>query len=123
MSSSLALILLTVACGVGGQLTLKAGMSQVGRIGADALTQPLSLALRVVGSPLVLVGLGLYVLGAALWLTVLSRVPLSFAYPILALSYAITPILAWLILNESIPSVRWLGVVAICVGVVLVSRS
>ncbi|MHB1131348.1 MAG: EamA family transporter [Chloroflexota bacterium] len=123
MNNSITLILLSVACGVCGQLTLKSGMTQVGRIDAEAIALPLQTVLRVLSNPLVLGGLGLYVLGAASWLTVLSRVPLSFAYPILAISYAVTPVLAWFLLGESVPSVRWLGIAAICVGVVLVSGS
>jgi drug/metabolite transporter (DMT)-like permease len=123
MGSSLSLILMSVVCGVAGQITLKMGMTTVGHIGAESMGQPLSVVLRVLTNPMVLVGLGLYVLGAVFWLTVLSRVPLSFAYPILALSYAFTPILAWLLLGESVPSVRWLGIATICAGVVLVSRS
>jgi len=123
LNSSLSLILISVVCGVCGQLALKTGMTQVGRIDAEALAQPVQVALRVLTSPLVVGGLCLYVLGAAFWLTVLSRVPLSFAYPILALSYAITPVLAWFLLGEDVPLVRWLGIVVICLGVVLVSRS
>mgnify|MGYP005840338237 CR=1 FL=1 len=123
INSSLPLILVSVVCGVCGQLALKAGMTQVGHIGAEALAQPVQVAVKVLTSPLVIGGLGLYALGAAFWLTVLSRVPLSFAYPILALSYAITPLLAWLLLGEHVPSLRWLGIAAICLGVILVSRS
>ena len=123
MTSSLPLVIFSVLCGVAGQLTLKMGMTQVGRIGVDALSQPLAMVLRVLTTPLVVGGLGLYVLGAVAWLTVLSRVPLSLAYPTLALSYAVTPLLAWLLLGESVTSLRWLGVATICVGVVIVSRS
>jgi drug/metabolite transporter (DMT)-like permease len=123
MNGNLSLILAAVVCGIGGQITLKMGMTQVGQIGDGALAQPLAIALRVLSSPLVLGGLGLYVLGAVVWLTVLSRVPLSLAYPILALSYAFTPVLAWLILGESVPYVRWAGIATICAGVFLVSRS
>jgi drug/metabolite transporter (DMT)-like permease len=79
--------------------------------------------IRLLTSPLVVAGLGLYVLGSMAWLTVLSRVPLSLAYPTLALSYALTPILAWLVLGEDVPAIRWLGITTICLGVVLVSRS
>lgn len=123
MSSSLSLILLAVLCSVCGQLTLKMGMAHVGRIGTEALVQPLEVALRVASSPLVVAGLALYALGSVAWLTVLSRVPLSFAYPVLALSYAVTPLLAWLLLQENVPSLRWLGIATICVGVLLVARS
>ncbi len=123
MAETLPLILFSVLCGIGGQLTLKMGMTNVGQIDGGALAQPLAMVLRVLTTPLVVIGLGLYVLGAVAWLTVLSRVPLSFAYPILALSYAITPMLAWFLLGESVPSIRWLGVAVICVGVFFVSRS
>lgn len=123
MAASLPLIFFSVACGVAGQITLKLGMSQVGQIGANALQQPLQVALRVFTSPLVIVGLGLYVLGALSWLTVLSRVPLSFAYPLVALSYAVTPVLALVLLRETVPSLRWLGILTICLGAFLVSRS
>jgi drug/metabolite transporter (DMT)-like permease len=123
MGNALWLILLSVGCSVVGQLTLKAGMTQVGQIGGQALAEPAHLAFRVLTTPLVIAGLGFYVLGAVAWLTVLSRVPLSLAYPSLAVSYAFTPILAWLVLGESVPSVRWLGISTICLGVLLVSRS
>jgi multidrug transporter EmrE-like cation transporter len=123
VKNSLVLIFLAVVLGVGGQLTLKLGMSQVGRIGSEALERPLQMGFRVLTNPLVVIGLGLYVLGAVVWLTVLSRVPLSFAYPILASSYAFTPVLAWLLLGESVPSLRWIGIATICLGVFLVSRT
>ena len=123
MNNSLLLILASVACGVAGQITLKTGMAQVGQIGQAALAEPLGIAARVLGNPFVVGGLGLYVLGAVAWLTVLSRVPLSLAYPILAISYAFTPILAWALLGESVPSLRWLGIGTICLGVFIVSRS
>jgi multidrug transporter EmrE-like cation transporter len=123
MSSALWLVFAAALFGAGGQLSLKIGMGQVGRIGANSLEQPLQLLLRVLTTPFVLGGLGLYVLGAALWLAVLSREQLSFAYPILAVGYAVTPTLAWLMLGESVNPVRWLGIGTICAGVLLTARS
>ncbi len=123
MQSTLPMILLSVLCGVSGQLTLKAGMTQVGRIGAETLSQPFQLALRVLSCPFVLGGLALYALGAVSWLMVLSRLPLSAAYPVLAITYAVIPFLAWLVFGESVSVTRWLGIVVICVGIVIVSQS
>ncbi len=123
MGTSLPLILFSVLCGVAGQISLKVGMTQVGQIGSNALEHPLQIAVQVFTSPLVIVGLGLYGLGALSWLTVLSRVPLSFAYPLVALSYAFTPLLALVLLRENVPSLRWLGILTICLGAFLVSRS
>jgi drug/metabolite transporter (DMT)-like permease len=122
MGSSLPLVFLSMICGVGGQLTLKAGMTQIGQIGDGSLAHPFALALRVATTPLVIAGLGMYALGALSWLTVLSRLPLSFAYSLLAVGYVITPFLAWLIFRESISPLRWLGIVVISLGVILVSR-
>jgi len=30
---------------------------------------------------------------------------------------------AWLIFHESIPTIRWIGMMVICIGVLLVARS
>ena len=98
-------------------------MNQVGQLGAEVLDQPFRVAIRVLSSPLVIGGLAIYVIGAATWLMVLSRSALSFAYPVLAIGYAITPLLAWLVLGESMNGVRWLGIAVICIGVFVVSRS
>ncbi|HEY3111778.1 MAG TPA: EamA family transporter [Chloroflexota bacterium] len=122
-TSSLLMIVFAIICGVAGQLTLKLGMTAAGRIDGEALSRPMQTLIATLGNPMVLGGLSFYVLGAVAWLTVLSRVPLSYAYPILAAGYAITPILAWLILNESVPSMRWMGIGTICLGVLLVSRT
>jgi multidrug transporter EmrE-like cation transporter len=122
-SNPIALILIAAFFGVCGQLSLKMGMMQVGALDGEALAEPLRVVARVLTSPLVLGGLLLYVAGAAVWLLVLSRSALSFAYPILAIGYAITPLLAWLLLGESTNAVRWIGIAAICLGVFVVSRS
>jgi multidrug transporter EmrE-like cation transporter len=50
-------------------------------------------------------------------------VPLSLAYPVLAGTYVLTPILSWLVLGETIPSMRWIGLATICAGVLIVSRT
>lgn len=123
MTSSLPLVFVSLACGVSGQLALKAGMTGVGEVGANAISQPVSLVARAASNPLIVGGLALYVLGAISWMAVLSRVPLSFAYPLLALGYAVTPVLAWLVLRESLSPMRWVGIAVISLGVILVTRS
>jgi drug/metabolite transporter (DMT)-like permease len=123
MNSTLPLVFFSAFCAVGGQLLIKAGTGPVGALGADALANPLAALLRIVSSPMLIAGLGCYVAGAASWIVVLSRLPLSLAYPIVAVSYAITPIMAWLLFGESVPAIRWAGIGAICLGIILVSRS
>jgi multidrug transporter EmrE-like cation transporter len=57
------------------------------------------------------------------WWAVLSQLSLSLVYPSLAIGYALTALLAWLVLGEQVSPVRWLGIVTICLGVFLLSRS
>ena len=123
LTNPIGLILIAAFFGVCGQLSLKMGMTQVGQFDSTALSQPLQVVIRVITSPLVLGGLTLYVAGAGVWMLVLSRSALSFAYPILAIGYAITPMLAWLLLGESMNATRWIGIAVICLGVFVVSRS
>ncbi|HET7757144.1 MAG TPA: EamA family transporter [Steroidobacteraceae bacterium] len=64
-----------------------------------------------------------YGLSVVVWLVGLSRVPVSQAYPLLSMGYAINVVLAWWLLDE-VPNVqRVLGIAVIALGVLLVSRS
>lgn len=115
------LILLSVVSGVAGQTFLKLGVSQPGA--ADAAGGLLSLVTLIVRSPLVLLGLALYGVGAVAWIAVLARLDLSFAYPFLALNFVLVTLSSRFLLNESVPGMRWIGILVICGGIILVSRS
>lgn len=123
MGKSLLLILASVTMGVSGQLCLKAGMNQVGVLPAGGLGTIVQTAFYVLTTPLVFLGLTFYAMGAVFWLLVLSKLDLSLAYPMLALTYVLIPLAAQFILGEQMPSLRWLGVGLIFVGVVIVSQT
>jgi multidrug transporter EmrE-like cation transporter len=71
----------------------------------------------------ILFGLLFYVVSVVIWMLVLSRVEVSYAYPFLSIGYVITIIMGYLLFNENITLLRLAGVGLICLGVVLVSRS
>lgn len=123
MDRSLWLVFAAVIIAVGGQLSLKAGMNQVGAINAESLARPMEVFVRVFATPLVWFGLACYGVGAILWLVVLSRLDLSYAYLLLAAMYVLIPLVSWLFLGERIPPMRWLGMVVVVLGVVIVARS
>ncbi|MBO4427121.1 MAG: EamA family transporter [Bacteroidales bacterium] len=60
--------------------------------------------------------------GTVMWMYILKHWPFSQAYPMLSLSYIISMIAAMLIFHEQISLVRWLGVLLILTGCVLVAR-
>ena len=57
------------------------------------------------------------------WLVVLSRASLSFAYPFASLTYVIILLFDRSVLDQSIPGIRYAGVALIVAGIVLVSRT
>jgi len=123
MVKSLILILINIFVGSIGQLMLKTGMLQVGRIGVSEISRPLTTFGAVFTNPFILLALPLYGGALLMWLIVLSRLQLSFAYPFLALNYVINALLAQAILGEQISLFRWLGIGLICSGVILITRT
>jgi drug/metabolite transporter (DMT)-like permease len=116
------LILISVGLAAAAQITLKHGMNQVvDRTGAAFQFNGRSLK-AVALTPAVWGGLALFGLSAFVWLAVLSRAALSFAYPFAALTYAII-VLYDLSVGEHISGLRWAGVVLIVAGIILVSRT
>jgi drug/metabolite transporter (DMT)-like permease len=115
------LILLSVICGVAGQTVIKIGVSQPGA--SEAAAGFLPLVTMILRSPMVLLGLVLYGLGALAWIAVLARVDLSLAYPFLALNFFLVAVSSQFLLGEHVPMMRWLGILVICSGIILVARS
>lgn len=119
---SLLLLIPAILSSTTGQLFLKMGMSQVGDFaftaGGVAAVLP-----QIILNPFIWVGFIGFVGGTVFWLGVISRAPLSLAYPILALSYFVVVVEAWLILNEPLTWQLLFGVAIIFVGVVVVGLS
>jgi len=120
---AIALALLATLIATLGQLLLKSGMRQVGPISRADLSHPLPLILTVFTNPMILIAVPLYVAGFLTWLIVLSKLDLSYAYPFLAVTYVLVPLLSWLFLGEQVPSMRWIGIAVICMGLILVGRA
>jgi drug/metabolite transporter (DMT)-like permease len=120
---TMAMAMLAVCVATAGQLTLKAGMSQVGFISARRLGKPLELTMQILKTPLVPLGLALFVISAAFWMLVLSRVPLSFAYPFVGLTYVLITVFGKFVLKEHVPALRWAGIALIVAGIILVGSA
>ena len=95
-------------------------MTQVGVLGLENFGRTIG---RILSNPRILGGFGFFGVGAFFWLAAISRVPLSWAYPMLALGYILVLILSATLLKEHVTMLRWGGVLLICVGIVLVFRS
>jgi uncharacterized membrane protein len=58
-----------------------------------------------------------------MWGALLEHWDLSRLFPFDGLSPALLVIAAWLILKERMPALSWAGLVMICIGITIVSRS
>jgi multidrug transporter EmrE-like cation transporter len=108
---SLVYILLAVLLGTAAQLFLKAG--------TNATPVGLGLALE----PRILAGVACYGVSLIVWILALAKTPVSVAYPMVSLGFALNAVLAWWLLGESLAAMKLLGIGFIIVGVVLVARS
>lgn len=115
------LILTSVASGVTGQTFLKIGSDRAADSGGGQGI--VGLITSIVTSPMMLVGLFFYGCGALAWIAVLKQMDLSYAYPFLALNFVLIALVSFLFLGETVPSLRWIGIGAICIGILIVARS
>ncbi|WP_322490351.1 EamA family transporter [Chloroflexus sp.] len=116
----LALLITASALTVTGEVLLKIGINHVTtHVGAFSL-EP-----RVLWATFtdwrVILGFTLVFGGAIFWLGVISRVDLSFAYPLLALNYVIILIPSRVLLNEPITMIRLVGALIIVIGVIVIT--
>jgi multidrug transporter EmrE-like cation transporter len=65
----------------------------------------------------------LYGAGAVLWLLVLARADLSYAYPLISLGFVVAAVFAHFVMGESLSTARIVGILLICGGVVAIARS
>ena len=86
--TNLLLILTGVLLNAAAQLVLKKGMSQIGSIQVD-INSILTMVLKASTNIYVWSGLIFYVISFVVWLMVLSRVEVSYAYPFLSICYII----------------------------------
>ena len=111
------LLLISVSLGAGGQLCLKYGVSLLGE-GASMLT-----LIKGIFTPYVFSGFALYGLSSIIYLNVLSKLDLSYAYPFVALSFVMVTALSWYFLHETLPLLRIVGLTLIMAGVLTVAAS
>jgi multidrug transporter EmrE-like cation transporter len=117
-----ALILFGVLLNAGAQLMLKAGMLQIGHF-EFSMANALPIGMKVMANPPIITGLSMYVMSVAVWLLVLSRVQVSFAYPMLSIGYVVNAVAAYYLFGEPLTSIRMLGIFIIIAGVYLVAQS
>src|SRR6266436_3350553 len=116
---TLVMVLAMVVCANIGDLMLKRGMNEIGPVQISLAGLLHALYLTITNGT-IWMGI-LFLTGFMLsYMTVLSWADYSYVMPAGAFGYALLTFLAVVFLHESVSPRRWLGVILICLGGLLV---
>lgn len=116
------LILVGVLLNAIAQILLKKGMLSIGHFEFH-FENFFPIIKKVTNNLYILSGLTSYVISVMIWLLVLARVEVSYAYPFLSVGYVVVTVMGYLIFQENLSWMRVIGIAVIIVGVLLLSRS
>ena len=116
------LILAGVLLNAFAQVLLKKGMLSIGYFEFH-FQNFLPVIKKVAINSYILSGLVSYVISVGVWLLVLARVEVSYAYPFLSVGYVVVTLMGYFIFQENLSWMRVIGIMVIISGVLLLSRS
>ena len=119
---TLVLILVMVLCANTGDLMLKRGMSQIGAVRFSAAGLEHAFLLTI-NNATIWIGIVFLIGFTVSYMTVMSWADYSYVMPAGAFGYALLTLLAVIFLHEQVTARRWVGVVLICIGVLLVGQT
>lgn len=119
----LSLIALTSICDTISQIFLKSTINSLSFKFSWHLIKFSSFILKIMLTPLVWLGLFFSTTSLCIWLFVLSKADLNFAFSADSMHYIFIALASKFILKERVSWQRWLGIVSIIAGIVFVSLS
>jgi multidrug transporter EmrE-like cation transporter len=114
------LIFLTDLCDTVSQLSLKSSINTLD-LHVNTVKKIVALLMNLAKIPRVWVGFLFSGISLSIWLFVLSRAELSFAYSLDSMRYILITLASVFILKEKVGFVRWLGIISVVVGIMLVA--
>lgn len=123
MWKALAILILALTAAGIGNICLSKGMQSLGPFAWEGVFPSLHYFAGGLSNGWVIGGILLELAYFALWLLLLSVAEVSWAVPMNAMEYIFVALLAQFWLGERLDSSRWIGIVLISAGVVLMMRS
>jgi len=106
-----------------GQILIRRGMQAVGALETYAPLALVAYFTDALSNPYVIVGTALNGVFYFLLLTTLSWTGVTVALPFSALEYGFAAMLAVTILQEQVTPLRWVGIMVVVFGIILISMS
>lgn len=125
MNTYLLLFFISLFIGLTGQLLLKKGMSKIGEVTlfSKGLKNLFKTVWQMFTNKFVITGVLIFSCSTLLWMVILSKLELSYIYPMVSLNYVLTALASRMIFKEKITKARGLSIAVIILGVMLVSSS
>jgi len=117
------LIVLTSICDTISQICLKATINSLGEFSSRHFKNVVRFILRLILKPKAWLALVFSTLSLIIWLLVLSKADLNFAFSVDSMHYIFIALGSSLLLKEKVGGIRWLGTFSIVVGIILVTIS
>lgn len=114
------LIIISVLLNCAAQLLMRKGMLNLGEVGLAQLYTHFWAMLANIW-----LWLAMFCYGASIlfWMIILSKEEVSYAYPLLSMGYIVAALAGYMLFNESLTPMRICGILVICLGVALVTKS
>jgi len=117
------LILLMVLFGPLGNVLLGKGMKRIGAVSIGTAAETLDLLSRILSSGTIWLGIASLITFFAAYMLVLSWADYSYVQPASSVAYGMVALLAHFMLREVVTPTRWVGVLFICLGVLVVGHT
>ncbi|EGW41163.1 EamA family transporter [Desulfosporosinus sp. OT] len=106
--------LVSIVLGASGQFLFRLGMLHYGKVSVTGIWRQLG---SIILTPAIFLGFMCFGVSSILWLVVISRWELSYAYPLVALGYVIAILYGTLLLHENLTLAKILGSCLILAGI------
>jgi len=117
----LSLIALTSLCDTISQLFLKSGIDTLNFKPTLNIIKIFKFIFQLIRMPRLWLGFVFSLISLCVWLVVLSKADLNFAFSADSMHYIFIAVAARLVLKERFSSLRWIGTGLIVAGIVIVS--
>jgi len=117
------LIFLMVIFGPLGNVLLGKGMKRIGAVSIGTPAEALDVLSRVLTSSTIWLGIASLIFFVGANMLVLSWADYSYVQPASSVAYLMSALLAHFWLHETVTPVRWMGVLLICLGVLVVGHT
>jgi drug/metabolite transporter (DMT)-like permease len=122
MTRALVLVLASIACGLGGLYVVRAALVEVGGFTINSPAAPRQL-LRLLGTRRFWAGAALIGVVLLVSLDLYGNQELSKVVPLYSLSYVLIALIGQVFLDERVTLQRWIGILLIVAGVVVLLGS